>query len=424
LQHWDFRKIATTSFGEIAVSDTMTSEPSLADAMPGFYGNQLEDNDAPVAWQWRGFLAGGQATLLTSQAKAGKTTLLSILLSRFKSGGELAGLPVAPTKAIVVSEESRLHWRPRHAKLDLSQVYFLCRPFAGKPTHEQWLGLLDHIAELRRRHGFGFLAIDTISRLLPAGSESSADACHKALDPLERLTDAGMSVLLDHHSRKGQASGGLAARGTSALGGIVDVTIEMGGCPGGDKNDRRRCLLGYSRSEQTPSQLVIELNAEGTDYAVKQALEADDFAANWQPLRLVLEYAQKKMDRREILEEWPADYARPGDATLWRWLDHAVDLGLILRQGIGRRGDPFRYWLPCAEEQFRFFNPAYDLLEQIDANNRKILAEKFAAWQGRRPEGDEKTENRQGANTEETQRGLAETKPANGERSTNDEIQK
>jgi len=363
------------------MSDPLTTCSALPTPLTGFYGNELAIDEAPIPWQWQGFLAPGQMTLLTSQAKAGKTTLLSILLSRFKSGGELAGLPVTPTKAIVVSEEPRLHWRPRHARLDLSKVYFVCRPFAGKPTHEQWLGLLDDIVELRSRHGFGFLAIDTISRLLPAGSESNADACHMALDPLERLTDAGMSVLLDHHSRKEQSGDGLAARGTSALGGIADVTIELGRCPGGDKNDRRRRLLGYSRSEQTPSQLVIELNAEGTDYAVKQALEANDFSANWRPLRLVLEYAQHKMDRREIRQEWPEDYPRPSDATLWRWLDHAVDLGLVLQQGTGRRGDPFRYWLPNAEEQFRHFNPAYDLLEQIDANNRKILAERFASWQ-------------------------------------------
>ena len=35
---------------------------------------------AGVTWLWHGYLAAGQVTLLTSQWKAGKTTLLSVLL--------------------------------------------------------------------------------------------------------------------------------------------------------------------------------------------------------------------------------------------------------------------------------------------------------------------------------------------------------
>ena len=41
-------------------------------------------------WLWRGYLAPGQLTLLTSLWKSGKTTLLSILRSRLKDGGRIA----------------------------------------------------------------------------------------------------------------------------------------------------------------------------------------------------------------------------------------------------------------------------------------------------------------------------------------------
>ena len=59
----------------------------------------------PIDWLWHGFVAGGNLTLLTSQWKAGKTTLLSLLLSRRKNGGQLAGLAIKPGKSVVVSEE-------------------------------------------------------------------------------------------------------------------------------------------------------------------------------------------------------------------------------------------------------------------------------------------------------------------------------
>ena len=43
----------------------------------------------------------------TSQWKAGKTTLATILIDRMRAGGELAGRAVAAGKAVIVSEEDQ-----------------------------------------------------------------------------------------------------------------------------------------------------------------------------------------------------------------------------------------------------------------------------------------------------------------------------
>ena len=67
-------------------------------------------------WLWQGFLAKGNMTLLTSLWKAGKTTLLSMLLSRRHQGSTLAGLPVKPGKAIVISEEPLQLWADRYPR--------------------------------------------------------------------------------------------------------------------------------------------------------------------------------------------------------------------------------------------------------------------------------------------------------------------
>jgi hypothetical protein len=68
----------------------------------------------------QGYLAPGNVTLLTSQCKSGKFTLLSVLLARLKTGGLLAGLPVAPGKAAAISAESAEQWLTRSRKrLDL-----------------------------------------------------------------------------------------------------------------------------------------------------------------------------------------------------------------------------------------------------------------------------------------------------------------
>src|SRR5262245_2903799 len=93
--------------------------------------NQSADG---MTWLWEGYLAAGNITLLTSQWKSGKTTLVAVLLARMSAGGTLAGLAVRPGRAVVVSEENVLLWQIRHDKLKFGDnVHLLCRPFLGRP---------------------------------------------------------------------------------------------------------------------------------------------------------------------------------------------------------------------------------------------------------------------------------------------------
>src|SRR5262249_56779081 len=49
--------------------------------------DQLESTATPATkWIWRGYLARGSVTLLTSVGKTGQTTLLAALLSRLREG--------------------------------------------------------------------------------------------------------------------------------------------------------------------------------------------------------------------------------------------------------------------------------------------------------------------------------------------------
>src|SRR6266404_2789689 len=115
--------------------------------------------------------------------------------------------------------------------------------------------------------------------------------------------------LLSHHPGKGAPPIGQAARGSGALLGHVDISIEMRH-PGGDPLTRQRRFFAESRHAETTRRLLLELNAEGTDYLpVPDALEVD-FLASWQTLRMVLEDAPQKLTRKDILAEWPPDYPR------------------------------------------------------------------------------------------------------------------
>jgi AAA domain len=197
---------------------------------------------APLDWLWQGYLARSSLTILTSQWKAGKTTLASILLARMKTGGQLAGLPLAAGRAVVVSEEGPEHWQRRHELLDLGDhIGWYCRPFLGKPRLDQWLAFVDGLAELHAQDPYDLLLIDPLAAFLP-GSENHAGSMLEALTPLQRLTSRRLSVLTMHHPSKGDPPIGQAARGSGALTGFADIVIEMRSSPKGRLGDRRRRL--------------------------------------------------------------------------------------------------------------------------------------------------------------------------------------
>ena len=297
-----------------------------------------------------------------------------------QQGGQLAGLSVGATKALVISEESEADWRPRFGRLGIrDNVDLLCRPFTAQPSMEQWLALIDTALAMHQRQGCALVVIDSLAYFLPGHSENSASALLECLTPLQRLSTAGMSVLLPHHPRKGKTLAGQAARGSGALPSFVDVIIEMAYYAQPDDLDRRRRLVAYSRHDDTPRHLLIELNADGTDYAVLQSGLEAALGDSWPAVLHALGEAQSKLTRQEILDKWPADYQKPDSTTLWRWLSRAVAGSIVRQEGTGRPRDPFRYWLPEREE---FLRPRGGSTEALQAWNARCVEEALALLEG------------------------------------------
>ena len=201
-------------------------------------------------WLWHGFLAKNNITLLTSLWKAGKTTLLSLLLSRRALGGTLAGLPVTPGKTIVITEEPMTLWAERSRRLNFgNNVCFLSQPFRTVPTLQQWQSLLDRVRTLHDQHTFDLAVVDPLAPFCPA--ENHARGMMDFLYPLTALARQGLAVFLLHHPGKGDKPLGQAARGSGALLAHVDISIEMRH-PGGDFLTRRRRFIAFSRHPETP----------------------------------------------------------------------------------------------------------------------------------------------------------------------------
>jgi hypothetical protein len=329
---------------------------------------------SPYRWLVQGYLGARMVTALVSRGKSGKTTLASILLSMLKHGGRLAGLAVAPGKAVVVTEESPVVWAKRCERLGIPEdnVRLLCRPFRGiRPTLAQWQAFVANLAELYRQEPFDLLLIDPLAGFLPGGAENYAPAMLDFLLPLQELAQAGPAVWLLHHPGKKAQADGHAGRGSSALVGFVDILIEMSCYQALRSTDRRRRLRAYSRSDDTPRHLLIELNAEGTAYTVP-ASETTDIMTTWPEVHEILDQAESKLSGKEILALWPEGSKPPCRSTLWRWLKRAATHGRLACQKTDRAGDPYRYWLPERTDMLR--------------PDPSAGPEALAAWRARRTE--------------------------------------
>lgn len=329
----------------------------------------------PIQWVWNGYLARNAVTVFTSRWKSGKTTLLSVLLAKMGTGGELAGATVSASRVIYASEESDILWQQRDEYLHFGEHFgLIARPRLGQATSESWLEMLGYIADQHRQQPCDLAVIDTLSTFLPPHAETHATPMMAAMAPIRALADSGLSVLLVHHPRKTSVGLALEPRGSGALSGFADILIEQDCLPNAKSDDRRRSLRARSRFADSPQDQLIEWTASGTDYTLCD-VEALEFDAGWPILKSILEDAQFKLTRKRIHHDWPADHARPNVVTLWRWLDRAVAAGRVVRQGAGRNRDPYLYWLPGHESHLWPDIPPLPLLRNLNANVDKYLCD-------------------------------------------------
>jgi hypothetical protein len=341
------------------------ADPIIPDASPTdeslaqtgcrlFRRSQISHLDRPVPWLWHGYVSRCQMTLLTGQWKIGKTTLLAALLARLGSGGTLAGRPVHPGRAVVITEEGAALWLKRLARHNIGEwVSFAFNPFIRKPLPRQWQYLLDDLSDLNRRLPIDLIVFDPLVAVLAGQEESSATAMTDALRPLRELAARGPGVLILHHPRKGLSLGGQGSRGTGVLPAFVDFLLEMHWPGPASVENRRRRLAAWSRHEETPRRVLTELSADGTDYTVAP----DDLAEKAEPDDAVQDALESLLPVsdpaagtpgltvRDMHERWPPGLAKLSDSALHRRLLGLIDAGRVVRKGIGHRFSPYRFWV-------------------------------------------------------------------------------
>lgn len=300
----------------------------------------------PPTWILPGFIARGSSTLFTGLWKAGKTTFFAHLLKDLQQGEGLVdralGLPI-----LVVSEESARLWKSRRDELGLDDsVHIISRPFKQRADVQGWHQFVSWVSTLVSYKGYGLVVIDTVSSVWPVTNENDASEVMSALMPLIAITEANAGLVLVHHPKKGDGGEATASRGSGAMPGYVDVILELRRHDKGNPTDRRRTLTAYSRFDETPPEVVIELGDEG--YTMLGAPVESNQADRLDAIQGVLASSGERMTADEVLAKYPG--TQPGKRCIQTDLNSGATEGRWERWGKGRKGDPFRYGL----------NPTFD----------------------------------------------------------------
>jgi len=308
---------------------------------------------ADQGWLWDGYLCRRNVTLLTSQWKTGKTTLLTGLLQRLKEGGDFLGLRLRKGRALVVSEEDHSQWADRLEKLPIGRhVELLARPFRGRPNIDEWNQLIDHARAMRERGELDLFVVDPLASFLPGRCESDAATLLEVLQPLHRLAVEGVAILLLHHPRKQPSEEGQSARGSGALLGFVDIAVELNRFSKLRSDSYRRRLVPMSRKLQTPGRLAYEWDPLGACFSVVDQPHDRQYDENWGTLKRILKNRDKAATHWDLLHDWPEDETQPSPAALYRWLRRAFSDGQVRREGGGTSKDPWCYRLPNSKDAY------------------------------------------------------------------------
>jgi putative DNA primase/helicase len=309
--------------------------------------SQLQRVAAPDTWVWEGILAPGKITLLSAEAKAGKTTLLSLLYQGMASGGSLCGAQVWPGRAVVVSEEPADFWLERRERLGLGDhLEVLPMPFMFKPSRPFWERMIAEAVRALKQQPAALVVLDTLSHLWWVDDENDNAREAAALMPLRQLSAAGAALAIVHHFGAEKAG----PRGGTELRGFPDVLADLHLYRPNDFIDRRRTLKVRGRLQAAPSQLVIELNAAGDDYTVAEGALLGGTPGHWAVLTSLVPGQPPGWSAQEFRQHWPSqpppEAKRLNDVLAQNWEPAGWQ-----RTGTGTKNNPYRFWHPQQGEK-------------------------------------------------------------------------
>ena len=287
-------------------------------------------------WLVRPWVVRGGITMVSGKPKlAGKTTWTLHLVKAVLEGGQFLGETAMKGSVIYLTEERTSSFVDALRRTGLGERGdLIIRQYRPE---DAWADVVRETMAEARRVGAVLIVVDTLPVFagLPGDNENAAGHAREALDPITQLDD--LALVVEFHDRKSGGDPGDSTRGSSAFAGAVDIIVDLKRV-GGNGNERRREIAAVGRFEDTPDQTIIELHDDGYH------LLGDMAAALRENARALIRTALEgqSMTEWELGEELEG---RVKKTTLGAVLRDLVEADEVARDGEGKKGSPYRYFL-------------------------------------------------------------------------------
>jgi hypothetical protein len=327
-----------------ALVEALTPVEPLRDALPvsdrgasptfltigELYATPIE----PDAWLVDGVLPRGGLSLCVAKPKVGKSTLSRNLALCVARGRDFLGRHCARGAVLYVAIEDKLEELARLFRaMDVTEddpIYTYCGRTPEPKDALEWL------RESATLYQPALIVVDTFQRFARLRDINDYALTTNALDTLMHVArESGAHLLMTHHGKKSGGEDGDAVLGSTGLFGAVDTLIEM------RRRGARRTLRSFQRYGTDIEETIIEL--DGDTYLLSETgsvAEADRHDAESSILAW-LEERPEPAPRDEILEAIGGRAKVCVDA-----LKALAANGRVIREGNGKKGDPFRFSVP------------------------------------------------------------------------------
>ncbi len=298
-----------------------------------------------VPWLVKPWVVLGGITMVSGKAKlAGKTTWTLHLVRAVLEGGEFLGEPATQGPVVYLTEERTSSFVAALRRAHLADHRdLMIRKYRPGGV---WMEVVRDAVGEAQRIGARLIVVDTLPVFagLAGDNENAAGYAREALDPLSGLND--LAVVVNFHDRKSGGDPGDATRGSSAFAGAVDIIADLRRL-GGNGQERRREIVAVGRFDDTPDRVIVELSDDGYRLLGDAGAVARKDAKDSIREALALD---RHMTEKQLAEELGD---RVKKTTLGDTLREMLDTGEVARQGQGKKGSPYRYFLSPSAPSYR-----------------------------------------------------------------------